>query len=221
MVFHLFSTAVESVHTRATMHMLLRLAADVNARQHALLRSIRGNEYQERQRCSAFIRSTLHKQRTGLSLPFSLVSAHALEYMQIGIGMIVATVTFVPSLLLVQLFRRTQPRQATRQTSPLQKTLNEIKQCEVPYVVTYGMYLSLSTIAQQFHQHGGVHKYEEDEVGAEITMVVSVRGVRSLVCAGSRIDILHHCSWYRIRRFENTEMVDIADQWILLVNSAD
>ena len=48
--------------------------------------------------------------------------------LQIGIGVIVEMLSFLPSILLVQFFRRIQPRRAQRQLSPLRQAICQVKE---------------------------------------------------------------------------------------------
>ena len=47
---------------------------------------------------------------------------------QISIGVIVEVLSFLPSILLVQFFRRIQSRRSQKQLSPLQQAISQIKQ---------------------------------------------------------------------------------------------
>ncbi|CAF3428948.1 unnamed protein product, partial [Rotaria sp. Silwood2] len=51
---------------------------------------------------------------------------------QIGIGVIVELLSLVPTLLLIQLFRRTLSRRSSQQTSPLREALYKLKQESMP-----------------------------------------------------------------------------------------
>jgi hypothetical protein len=56
---------------------------------------------------------------------------------QIGIGIIVDILIFIPSLILVEFFRRVQEKPSTHQVSPLQLALFQLR----PTQMTNGTYL--------------------------------------------------------------------------------
>ncbi|CAF1236915.1 unnamed protein product [Rotaria sp. Silwood1] len=90
------------------------------------------DEYQKQEFLYVLSKQAYHSISEG-HLWFSIFSrSPSNKLTRIGIGVIVEIFAFLPSILLIQLFRRIQPRRFHQQLSPLRQAIYKIKQQPIP-----------------------------------------------------------------------------------------